>query len=127
MHKIKFKKAANKDKTFTTRFLYVIDIRFQEFLHLCKLTKNREDIDNRILNMINLIQGVRLGSFAMDLPPNTKSIDYEKVVNQKEEGEYKDDGKRHITNDSQHPELKMKEDEMWKRDIVGKHAKLTPC
>ena len=39
----------------------------------------------------------------------------------------KENGKRHITNESQHPELKMKENEVWKRDFVGKHAKLKPC
>lgn len=69
----------------------------------------------------------------MDLPPNTKSIDYKKKVQQREEGECKkhkpnpnEDGKRCIINDLQHPELKIKESEDWKRGFVDKHAKLNP-
>ena len=105
------------------------DVRLQEFVHLCKLTKDRDDRDERILNMSNLIQGVIFGSFTMDLPPNTESIDYEKEVWLKEGGECKkrkpnpeEDGKRHITNDFQHTNLKMKENKVWKRDFVGKHT-----
>ena len=132
-HKVKFKISSNRDKTFATRFLYAVDVRFQEFLHICKLAKNRDDADDRILNASDLIQSVRFGGFSMDLPPNTKSIDNEKEVQQIEDGERKrrrpnpkDDGKRHIINESQHPDLKMKENKDWKKDFVGKHTKLKP-
>ena len=132
-HKIKFKKASNRDRTFATRFLYAIDVRFQEFLHLCKLAKNRDDVDDRILDVSDLIRGVRFGSFMMDLPPNTKPIDTDGRAQEKDEADPKrrkpnpkEDGKRHITNDAQHPELKMKDNEDWKKDFVGKHAKLKP-
>jgi hypothetical protein len=115
-HKTKFKKASNRDKTFATRFLYAVDVRFQEFLHLCKLTKNRDDVDDRILDVSDLVKGVRFGSFSIDLPPNTKAIDAEKPIREKEETNPKrrklnpkEDGKRHITNDAQHPDLKMKD------------------
>jgi len=131
--KIKFKKASNRDKTFATRFLYAVDVRFQEFLHLCKLAKNRDDIDDRILDVSDLIKGVRFGSFSMDLPPNTRAIKADRNTREKDEIDPKrrkpnpkEDGKRHTTNDAQHPELKMRDSEDWKRDFVGKHAKLKP-
>ena len=79
-HKAKFKKAANRDRTFATRFLYAIDVRFQEFLHLCKLAKRRDDVDDRILDISDLIHGVRFGSFNMELPPNTTSVDEAKDI-----------------------------------------------
>ena len=130
-HKVKFKKAANRDKTFATRFLYAVDVRFQEFLHSCKLAKSRDDVDDRILNVSDLIQGVRFGSFNMDLPSNTREVNNVKETQEKEEGERKkrkpnpkEDGKRHIANESQHPDLKMKEGEDWKKDFMGKHTKL---
>lgn len=58
-HRIKLKKTASRDKTLAMRFLYAINIRFQDCLYLCKLTKDRDNIDDRILNMSDLIQGVR--------------------------------------------------------------------
>jgi len=132
-HKIKFKKAANRDKTFATRFLYAVDVRFQEFLHSCKLAKNRDDVDDRILIISDLIQGVRFGSFNMDLPPNTKMIDNARDIPALDDGERKkrkpnpkEDGKRHVSNESPHPDLKMKDNEDWKKDFVGKHHKLKP-
>ena len=113
--------------------MYAIDIRFQEFLHLCKLAKNRDDVDDRILDVSNLIRGVRFGSFTMDLPPSRKSIDTDSRAQEKDQADPKrqkpnpkENGKRHITNDTQHPELKMKDNEDWKKDFVGKHAKLKP-
>lgn len=69
----------------------------------------------------------------MDHPPNT-DVNNDRGAQEKEEAELKrhkpnpkEDGKRNIVNDSQHPELKMRENEHWKRDCVGKHAKLKPC
>ena len=100
---------------------------------MCKLAKNRDDVDDRILNASDLIQGVWFGGFSMDLPPNTKTIDNGKEAKFGEEGERKkrkpnpkEDGKRHITNEGQHPDLKMKESEDWKKDFVGKHSKIKP-
>jgi hypothetical protein len=53
----------------------------------------------------------------MDLPPNTNTIDNAKEAMDFDEGERKkrepnpkEDGKPHITNESQHPDLKMKDD-----------------
>lgn len=69
---MKSKKAASRNKMFATRFLYTVNVRFQEFHHLCKLPKKRDDVDDRVLIMNDIIQGVRLGGFSMELPPNAK-------------------------------------------------------
>lgn len=64
-----------RDKTFATSFLYTINVRFQEFLQLSKLAKNRDNVNGRILNVSDLIQGVRFGIFSLDLPMKVKSVD----------------------------------------------------
>ena len=117
-----------------TRFLYTVDVKFQEFLHSCKLAKNRDDVDDRILNVSDLIQAVRFGGFSMDLPPNTRILSNDKVSQEIKEGERKkqkpnprEDGKRPVVNKNQNPELKMKTGKDWKKDFVGKHAKFKPA
>ena len=42
-HKIKFKKASNRDKTFAMRFLYAIDVRLQEFLRKLNSVLKRKE------------------------------------------------------------------------------------
>ncbi len=68
-HKSIFKAKERLDKEFPAKFLLAVDTRFQIWLNDCKSAKNRDKVDNSIIDFRPLINQVIFGSFHMTLPP----------------------------------------------------------
>jgi len=68
-HKSIFKAKERRDEEFPAKFLLAVDTRSQIWLNDCKLAKNRDEVDNLIIDFRPLVNQVIFGSFHMILPP----------------------------------------------------------
>jgi hypothetical protein len=68
-HKSIFKAKERLDEEFPAKFLLGVNTRFQIWLNDCKSAKNRDEVDDSIINFQPLVNQVIFGSFHMILPP----------------------------------------------------------
>jgi len=68
-YKTTFKAKECLDEQFAAKFLFVVDTRNQLWLKDCKSAKNRDEVDNSIIDFRFLMSQVYFGSFHMSLPP----------------------------------------------------------
>ena len=80
-----------EDFRYPAKILYAFEIRIQRWLYLCKQQDNRSIINNRIIEMDQVIEQILNSSLSIDLPPI-----FTTNASQKKEGEMltlKGDGK----------------------------------
>ena len=68
-YKTTFKAKERLDKQFAAKFLFAVDTRNQLWLKNCKSAKNRNEVDDLIIDFCSLMSQVNFGSFHMSLPP----------------------------------------------------------
>jgi len=71
-YKTTFKAKECLDEQFAAKFLFTVDTRNQLWLKDCKSAKNRDEVDDSIIDFRSLISQVNFGSFHMSLPPTSK-------------------------------------------------------
>jgi len=142
-HKSIFKAKERLDEEFPAKFLLAVDTRFQIWLTDCKLAKNRDEVDNLIIDFRPLANQVIFGSFHMILPPTfsmkspkaTKTSGPEDTGKRRDADEDKHDKKRGKGNDdahslvkteSPHGEICMLANETWVANFAGKQLDQHP-
>ena len=58
------------DKLFPTNILYAVDTIIQRLLSLCKRASDRLEVNDRIVDLSDLIEDILNGRFQMNLPPS---------------------------------------------------------
>ncbi len=131
------------DFQYPAKILHAFEIHIQRWLCLCKQQEDRSTINNRIINMDQVIKQILNSSLTIDLP--TVFVTGTTNAAQKKEGETptpagagqqqqggekrgkkckgrSDDGAagRHIKNKTMVKEFKMKEGRNWHRNLAGK-------
>jgi hypothetical protein len=143
-HKSSFKAKERLDEEFPAKFLLVADMRVQIWLNDCNLAKNRDEVDNSIIDFRPLLKQVILGSFHMILPPtfSMKSPKGTKTSGPEDGGECraadedkcnKKRGKGNndaacslVENESPHGKVCMLANEMWVANFAGKKLDQRP-
>ena len=112
------------------KFLLEGDTRFQIWLTDCKLAKNRDEVDDLIIDFRPLVNQVIFGSFHMILPPTFsmkspkatktsgpedtgKRRDADKDKRDKKRGKGNDDARSLVKNNPSHGEICMLANETW--------------
>jgi hypothetical protein len=132
---------------YPAKILYAFKIRIQCWLLMCEQQDNRSSISDRIINMDPVIKHILNSSLTIDLPPVFTGVDPtqtnvggiiaqaaaagqqqegDKRVKKRKECDGAEATKQYIKNKSIVNELKMKENEVWKRDLAGKNLKDRP-
>lgn len=130
-----------QDEWFPAKFLFAIDKRFQRWLGQCKRSNvTRLEINDRILDLDNIVDLVLNGTFTMNLPLAFKKTmttmtndearkddrDEPKAKKQKQEEKKKKDESKIVTNDAQHPDLKLRDGKDWKGRFQNANASDRP-
>ena len=101
--------------------MYAIDIRYQSWLRECKRASDRCEVDDRIINLSEIINDISNSRFFVELPPsftnsNDNSDDRNSGRKNSQGGGRKRSGKnddkengkkRHVQNENQIEEFKM--------------------
>jgi len=143
-HKSIFKAKDRINEEFPAKFLLAVDTRFQIWLTDCKLAKNRDEVDDSIIDFRPHVNEVIFGSFHMILPPTfsmkspkaTKSSGPENIGNHRDADEDKRDKKRGkgnddaacslVKNESPHGKICMPANEKWVANFAGKQLDQHP-
>lgn len=139
-HKLQFRASIAQDEWFPAKFLFAIDKRFQRWLGQCKRSNiTRMEINDRILDLDDIVDLVLNGTFTMTLPlafkktttsPNNETRkddkDEPKAKKQKQDDKRKKDDSKTVTNEAQHPDLKLRDGEDWKGKFQNAHASDRP-
>jgi hypothetical protein len=138
-----FKAKERLDEEFPVKFLLAIDRRIQIWLNDCKLAKNRDEVDDSIIDFQPFVNQVIFGSFHMILPP-TFSMKSTKLTTtagpidggkRREADEDKCDKKKGkgngeacflMKNDFPHGEICMLANETWAGNFAGKQIDQCP-
>ena len=64
-----FKVAIVSNKLFAAKVMYAIDIRFQRWLGECKRARDRCEVDNRIIDLREILNDISNSRFFVELPP----------------------------------------------------------
>ena len=142
-HKSIFKAKECLDEEFPAKFLLAVDTRIQIWLNDCTLAKNRDEVDDSIIDFQPLVNQVIFGSFHMILPP-TFSMKSPKVTTMsgpidggkrreadedkrdKKKGEGNDEARFLMKNDFPHGEICMLTNETWAGNFAGKQLDQRP-
>ncbi len=143
-HKSIFKAKECLDKEFPAKFLLAVNTRFQIWLNDCKSAKNRDEVDDSIIDFWPLINQVIFGSFHMILPPtfSMKSPNNTTVTGpggggkrreanedkrgDKKKGKGNNEAHLLVTNAFPHGEIFMLTNETWAGNFAGKNANQCP-
>jgi len=138
-----YKAKERLDEQFAAKFLFAVDTRNQLWLKDCKSAKNRDEVDDSIIDFRSLVSQVNFGSFHMSLPPTFQM----KTPNESKtgpgggdkcrdlDGDKRDDRKKGRGNDEKHAVVKnqfphgeicMLMNETWAGDFAGKCNDVRP-
>jgi hypothetical protein len=137
-HKSTFKAKESLDEQFVAKFLFAVDTRNQLWLKECKSEKNRDEVDDSIIDFRSLISQVILGSFHMSLPPTfqmknpnenktgpgggdkRRGLNEDKRGGDRKKGRGNDEKRAVVKNLFPHSEICMLVNETWAGDFAGK-------
>ena len=129
-----FNRKTWNNPSFSTQFLYAVNVRVQRWLSLCRMAKGRDEVDDSIINFDHLIDQILYGYFHMDLPSSFKLPDdnndsgpptkhQRSNKNNKDHASSQDN--RAVKNESQIEDIKLRPGKSWK-DFCGAHVAHCP-
>ena len=136
-----FKAAIVSDRLFPAKVMYAINIRYQCWLSECKRASGRCEVNDRIIDLTEIINDISNSCFFVEPPSSfkssTNSMDarssggtgssQEGGHKRRGDNEEKDNGKkRHVQNKNQIEEFKIREGESWKNGFCGKCVDACP-
>ncbi len=142
-HKTTFKAKERLDEQFAAKFLFAVDTRNQLWLKYCKSAKNRNEVDDSIIDFRSLISQVNCGSFHMSFPPTfqmktpnesktgpgggdkCRDLDRDKQGNRKK-GRGNDEKHEVVKNQFPQGKICMLVNETWAGDFAGKQKEKRP-
>ena len=66
--------AQHQDNLFVTKFCFALDTRFFRWMEQCKQAKDREDVNDRLLNFSTMLDSVLVDQFYQTLPSTMKLV-----------------------------------------------------
>ena len=125
---LEFESLIEADVAYAAKILYAVDTRTQRFLLQCKRKKDREEVNERLVDFSDLSEACLSQSFNISLPPAFKVQATGEAINPFETNEHagEERGKRKredtikVTNDDQEPAFKMKSEESWQDNFRNK-------
>jgi hypothetical protein len=144
-HKSTFKAKERLDEQFAAKFLFAVDTKNQLWLKECKSAKNRDKVDDSIIDFCSLISQVVLSSFHILLPPifqmknpnetktgppgggdKRRGLDKDKRGSDRKKGRGNDENYAVVKNLFPHGEICMLVNETWAGDFAGKCNDVRP-
>ena len=120
---LEFESLIEADVAYAAKILYAVDTRTQRFLLQCKRKKDREEVNERLVDFSDLSESCLGQSFNISLPPafkgqSTSVIDPFKASEQTGEKRKRGDAdENHVVNNDQVAEFKMKPEEDWRNNF----------
>ena len=66
--------AQHRDNLFVTKFCFALDTRFFRWMEQCKQAKDREDVNDQLLNFSTMLDSVLIDQFYQTLPSTMKLV-----------------------------------------------------
>ena len=108
----------------SAKILYTVDTRIQRFLLQCRRKKDREEVNENLVDFSDLSESCLSQSFNISLPPAFKGKSAESVVDPLQMSEQTREKRKrvdenHVINDDQVAEFKLKPEEDWVVNFRG--------
>jgi len=122
---LEFESLIEADVTYAAKILYAVDTRTQRFLLQCKRKKDREEVNERLVDFSDLSEACLSQSFNISLPPafkvqSTSIMDPFSANEQTGEKRKREEAEdRRVFNNNQVAEFKLKPEEVWANTFRG--------